>query len=121
MVKKILSAVIIIIVVAVLLIVGLKIVVLSAFGADPYKNVDFSMYDHEWIIGKTETEVIEKYGAFDLVYQYESSSEYISYYYSKDIYSQSLMFGITFDDNGISIECAKYYTEWTVIPYEILS
>lgn len=121
MVKKILGVVIIIIVVAFLLLVGLMIVLLYAFGADPYENVDFSMYDHEWIIGKTETEVIEKYGEFDLVYQYESSSEKISYYRSKDLYSGSLIFGITFDDNGIAIKCAKYYTEWETIPYEILS
>ena len=88
---------------------------------DQYERVDFSMYDHEWIIGKTESEVVDRYGEFDFSYQYESSPEYISYYKSDDVFADDLVFGITFNGDCIAVECAKYYTEWEFTPYEILS
>ena len=77
-----------------------------------------SRYDSEWIIGKTSSEVIEKYGEFDCTHMpagedglYRSKCGYTIKEPQKGFWGTSpeILFYISFDENGIAVACEEGY------------
>ena len=75
-----------------------------------------SRYDSEWIIGKTSSEVIEKYGEFDCAHMpagegglYRSKCGYTIKEPQKGFFGTSpeVLFYISFDENGIAVACEE--------------
>lgn len=75
-------------------------------------------YDSEWIVGKDSSEVRERYGEFDCTYMPISED---GLYRSRCGYtikepkvgflgtSPEVLFFISFDENGIAVECEEGY------------
>ena len=77
-----------------------------------------SKYDTEWIIGRSSTEVIEKYGEFDCTHMpagedglYRSKCGYTIKEPQKGFFGTSpeVLFYISFDENGIAVACEEGY------------
>jgi len=78
-----------------------------------------SKYDSEWIIGKTSSEIIDKYGAFDCVTM--DANEDGLYKNCKCGYtiteekqgflskSKEVLLFIHFDENGVATKCEEGY------------
>ena len=77
-----------------------------------------SRYDIDWIIGKTSAEVIDKYGEFDCTYMpvgedglYRSKCGYTVKKPRRGFLGTSpeVLLFISFDENGIAIDCEEGY------------
>ena len=75
-----------------------------------------SRYDVDWIIGKTSAEVIDKYGEFDCTYMpagedglYRSKCGYTVKDPQRGFLgtSSEVLLFISFDENGIAVDCEK--------------
>jgi hypothetical protein len=67
------------------------------------------LYDREWIIGKTEAEIIRRYGKFKRVYGLDGGGHQGSYYVNYEnwgpdpSYIHDTYF-IEFDENGVAVD-----------------